>query len=159
MMLHKIFHMNQSVEETQRRLSHVGGYRHHLDGVERADFTGHGVSHWQLALPLGFRADFVMTEAPAEASNTFVFKSLDGDLEIYGVINYHQIKRNLTEVEIVLNYESNSRTFNVLDRMFNLGDRFLVRQLRCVRAHFESIAAPAPHTAGFFGAQLQSALS
>ncbi len=149
MMLHKIFHMNQSVEEAKRRLSSVNSYRHHLDGVERADFTSEGTSRWSLQLPFGFKADFVLSEAMSD-DNTVVFKSLDGDLEICGMITYSKIKNNLTEIDITLNYESGSMFFNVLDRVFKIGDHFLVEQLRRARAHFEGIAAPAPRALDYF---------
>lgn len=142
MMLQKTFHMNNSAEETRERLFNIGSYRHHLDGVERAEFTGHGISHWSVLLPLGFKADFVLTEEVSDDRNTVVFKSLDGDFEIVGMIKFYAIKAQLTEVEMTLNYESGSRAFNLLDRMFNLGDYFMLNQLRRVRAHFEGIAAP-----------------
>jgi uncharacterized membrane protein len=157
MMLHKIFHMNQSVEETKRRLAEVSAYRHHLAGVERADFTGHGLSHWTLVLPFGFKADFVLNETETENEDTVVFKSLDGDLEIFGMVNFHPIKSGLTEVEVMVNYESESWFFNALDKVFNLGDYFLVKQLRRVRAHFEGIAAPAARPLSFFGEGLHTA--
>lgn len=142
MMLQKTFHMNNSAEETRERLFNIGLYRHHLDGVERAEFTGHGISHWSVLLPLGFKADFVLTEEASDDPNTVIFKSLDGDFEIVGVIKFHAIKSQLTEVELIVSYESTSRAFNLLDRMFNLGDYFMLNQLRRVRAHFEGIAAP-----------------
>lgn len=146
MMLHKIFHMNQSLEETKRRLANVSSYRHHLDGVQQADFSDEGTSNWKLALPLGFRAEFTLNEVAVDG-NTVAFKSLDGDLEIAGVVTFHKIKNNLTEIELTVNYESNSVMFNVLDRMLSVGDHFLVNQLRRVRAHFEGIAAPVRGTA------------
>ena len=142
MMLHKIFHMNQSVEETRRRLANVSSYRHHLDGVEQAEMAADGLSQWGLRLPLGFRADFTLAEASTDG-NSVVFKSLDGgDLQIMGMISFHAIKANLTEIDLVVNYESSSPLFNVLDRTLKVGDHFLVNQLRRVRAHFEGIAAP-----------------
>ena len=141
MMLHKIFHMNQSVDETKRRLANVSSYRHHLDGVQQADFSGEGTSSWKLLLPLGFRAEFSLVEANAD-ENTVVFRSTGGDLNITGMVSFHAVKNNLTEVDLVVNYESNSKVFNVVDRMLNVGDHYLVNQLRRVRAHFEGIAAP-----------------
>ena len=157
MMLHKIFHMNQSVEETRRRLANVSSYRHHLDGVEQADVVANGTSHWSLRLPLGFRADFTLAEAAGE-DQSIVFRSIDGgDLEIMGVISFHAIKANLTEIDLVVNYESASPLFNLLDRMLNVGDHFLVNQLRRVRAHFEGIAAPMPHTVRLFNPELKAA--
>ena len=157
MMLHKIFHMNQSVEETRQRLANIGSYRHHLDGVEQADVAADGTSQWRLLLPLGFRADFTLSEAPAE-DNSIVFRSTDGgDLEIMGMITFHAVKANLTEIDLVVNYESASPLFNLLDRMLNVGDHFLVNQLRRVRAHFEGIAAPVPRTVGLFNPELKHA--
>ena len=141
MMLHKIFHMNQTVEEAQSRLSNVSSYRHHLEGVQSADTTVEGASHWDLQMPLGFNADFVLSHTMTD-ENTLMFKSLDGDLEICGVVTFSKIRKNLTEIDITLNYESNSVMFNILDRLFRIGDHFLVNQLRRVRAHFEGIAAP-----------------
>ena len=157
MMLHKIFHMNQSVEETRQRLADVSSYRHHLDGVERADVAADGSSQWSLRLPLGFRADFTLAEAAGE-DDSIVFRSIDGgDLEVMGVISFHAIKANLTEIDITLNYESTSPLFNLLDRMLNVGDHFLVNQLRRVRAHFEGIAAPMPNTVRLFNSGLKAA--
>ncbi len=155
-MLHKIFHMNQSVEEAKRRLSSVNSYRHHLEGVERVELTGEGTSRWALQLPFGFKADFVLSEAMSD-DNTFVFKSLDGDLEICGAISYSRIKDNLTEIEITMSYESTSLSFNMLDRVFKIGDRFMVEQLRRVRAHFEGIAAPAPRALDYFSHNFKTA--
>lgn len=156
MMLHKIFHMNQSVEEAKRRLSSVNSYRHHLEGVDRVEFTDEGTSRWALQLPFGFKADFVLSEAMSD-DNTFVFKSLDGDLEICGVINYTKVKNNLTEIDLTLSYESNSLFFNVLDRVFKIGDHFVVEQLRRVRAHFEGIAAPTPRAMDYFAPGFKTA--
>ena len=141
MMLHKIFHMNQSVDETKRRLANVSSYRHHLDGVQQADFSDEGTSSWKLLLPLGFRAEFTLVEASAE-ENTVVFRSTEGDFNITGMLSFHAVKNNLTEVDLVVNYESGSKVFNLMDRMLNVGDHYLVNQLRRVRAHFEGIAAP-----------------
>ena len=156
-MLHKIFHMNQSVSETKRRLGNVSSYRHHLDGVEKADVSENGMSHWRLALPLGFRADFVLSEVASDEPNTVVFKSVDGDLEIMGMVSFHAVKNNLTEVDLVINYESSSPLFNLMDRMLNVGDHFLTNQLRRVRTHFEGIAAPVRQSSSVYSGGMKHA--
>ena len=150
MMLHKIFHMNQSVDETKRRLANVSSYRHHLDGVQQADFSDEGTSSWKLLLPLGFRAEFMLTEANVD-ENTVVFRSTEGDLNITGMVSFHAVKNNLTEVDLVVNYDSTSKMFNLTDRLLNVGDHYLVNQLRRVRAHFEGIAAPVRTSEAFHG--------
>ena len=141
MMLNKTFHMNQSFEETMRRLGNVDNYRHHLEGVERADVGTEGSSQWRLQLPLGFRAEFTLAETMTD-NHTVVF---------------HRIKSNLTEINLALNYESNSPLFNMLDRMLNVGDQFVVNQLRRVRAHFEGIAAPTSRKVAVYGSPLKPA--
>ncbi len=157
MMLHKIFHMNQSVSETKRRLANVSSYRHHLDGVEKADVSENGMTHWKLSMPLGFRADFVLSEVPSEEANTVVFKSVDGDLEVMGTVSFHAVKNNLTEVDLVINYESASPMFNLMDRLLNVGDHFLINQLRRVRAHFEGIAAPVQQPVNVYSGGMKTA--
>lgn len=157
MMLHKIFHMNQSAAETKRRLADVSGYRHHLDGIEKADRQAEGTSQWRLLLPLGFRADFSLTTVDVEGSDTLMFKSGSGDFEVVGMVSFQQIKPGLTEIDITVNYESTSPLFNVLDRALKIGDHFLVNQLRRVRAHFEGIAAPVHCTAPVYAHQLKTA--
>ena len=157
MMLHKIFHMNQSVSETKRRLADVRDYRHHLDGLERADKKADGFSQWRLLLPLGFRADFALNTVETEDPNTVMFKSEGGDLSIVGMVSLQQIKADLTEIDITVNYESTSPLFNVLDRALKIGDHFLVNQLRRIRAHFEGIAAPAPRRMPVYAHQLKQA--
>ena len=156
MMLHKIFHMNQSAAETKRRLADVSGYRHHLDGIEKADRQNEGQFQWRLLLPLGFRAEFSLQTMETE-DNTVVFKSGTGDFEVVGMVTFQQIKPNLTEIDITVNYESTSPLFNVLDRALKIGDHFLVNQLRRIRAHFEGIAAPVQRTAPVYAHQLKPA--
>jgi uncharacterized membrane protein len=142
MMIQKIFHMNQSVSETRRRLTNIGSYRHHLDGVDEAQGE-FGVSNWKLRLPLGFKVDLTLEELSCEDDNVVLFRSLGGDVAVMGSITFHEVTRGLTEIELVVDYESSSRVFNVMDRMLNIGEHFVVNQLRRVRAHFEGIAVPA----------------
>jgi uncharacterized membrane protein len=142
MMIQKIFHMNQSVSETRRRLTNIGSYRHHLDGVDEAEGDA-GISNWKLRLPLGFKVDLTLEELTSEDDNVMLFSSLGGDVRVMGSLTFHEITRSLTEVELVVDYESSSRVFNVMDRMLNIGEHFMVNQLRRVRAHFEGIAVPA----------------
>ncbi len=142
MMIQKIFHMNQSVGETQRRLKNIGGYRHHLEGVDEAQGSLNGTSNWKLHLPLGFRADFTLEELAGDDENTILFHSIGGDLDLIGSITFSEVQAGLTEVELLVNYDSSSTMFNLMDRMLNIGDHFVVNQLRRVRAHFEGIAAP-----------------
>ena len=158
MMIQKIFHMNQSVVETQRRLKNVGSYRHHLEGVDEAQLDASGASRWKLQLPLGFHADFVLEELVGAEPDVILFRSVGGNVDIMGSISFQAVKAGLTEVELLVNYESASPFFNLLDRMLSIGDHFVANQLRRVRAHFEGIAAPAAaRPVSFFDRSLASA--
>jgi uncharacterized membrane protein len=142
MMIQKIFHMNQSVSETRRRLENIGSYRHHLDGVDEAQGE-RGISNWKLRLPLGFKAEFKLEELTSDDENVLLFRSLGGEFNVMGSLTFHEITRGLTEIEFLVDYESSSHLFNVMDRLLNIGEHFVINQLRRVRAHFEGIAVPA----------------
>jgi uncharacterized membrane protein len=158
MLIQKIFHMNQSVSETKHRLRNVGGYRHHLDGVDEAQGGEGGLSKWKLQLPLGFRADFTLQELSGDDEDVVLFRSVGGNVQLMGSLSFYEVKRGLTEVELVVNYESSSVLFNLVDRMLGAGEHFLVNQLRRVRAHFEGIAVPAaPRAVPFFDPSLARA--
>jgi uncharacterized membrane protein len=154
MMTQKIFHMNQSVSETRRRLKNIASYRHHLDGVDEAQIGEDGFSRWKLQLPLGFRAELTLEQLSSD-EDVILFRSIAGNVKLMGAISFHEVKRGLTEIELVFDYEASSKVFKMLDRMLNIGDQFVVNQLRRVRAHFEGIAVPAaPRAVPFFGRAL-----
>ena len=159
MILHKIFHLTQSVDEAKQQLANVSAYRHRLSGVERLEFTGYGISHWRLRFPLGLSAKMVVSEIAAESGNTSVFKTLDGNMEVFGIVTFHAIRPTLTEVDVMMNYEFRSPLMRVLDRVFGLGDRFMVKHLRSVRTHFEGVTAPVARVSApaFAGMALKAA--
>ena len=103
-----------------------------------------GLSQWRPAVALGLPGRLHAGGGVGGRAIRFVFKSLDGgDLEIMGMISFHAVKANLTEIDLVVNYESQFASVSILlDRTLKVGDHFLVNQLRRVRAHFEGIAAP-----------------
>jgi uncharacterized membrane protein len=150
MIITKTFHMNQSVEETQRRLENVAGYRQHLDGMQFAGCSTCGSPRWRLQLPFGVKAVMMLERLQSDDGHTILFRSKGGDVELTGAVVFHEIRPRLTEVELLLDYQSVSRVYNLLDRMLGIGDRFIVKQLSRVRAHFEGIAAPVPAASHYF---------
>ena len=137
MILHKIFHLNQTVEYAQAQLTNVDGYRQALFGVDRAEFTGHGISHWMMRLAPFLKVNLVMTETETTTPGAVVFRSMDGNAEVFGMVTFHSIRPRLTEVDVMLDYQFRSPLLRLVDRVFGLGNRFLTRHLRAVRAHFE----------------------
>jgi uncharacterized membrane protein len=150
MIITKTFHMNQSVEETQRRLENVTGYRQHLDGMQFAGCSTCGSPRWRLQLPFGVKAEMMLERLPSEDERTILFQSKGGSVRLTGAVVFHEIRPQLTEVELLLDYQSVSPVFNLMDRLLGIGDRFIVMQLRRIRAHFEGIAAPVPAASHYF---------
>ncbi|HSP44755.1 MAG TPA: hypothetical protein VLO30_02060, partial [Chthoniobacterales bacterium] len=92
--------------------------------------------------PLGFEARTVLLAVESDAPEQFAFESTGGNLDVMGLVEFTEIRRNCTEVTLALHYEIKNKLFAWLDRRFHFVDAFVTSELRGVRAHFEGIAAP-----------------
>ena len=141
MILHKIFHLHMSVDQARHRLANVQAYRHRLTDIEQVDFSGEGTSHWRVRLPFGFKAEFMLTDVCSDhGAPGWLFKSVEGNVETLGTVSFHAVRPDLAEVELLMNYEICSPLWRAVDAVFHLGERFVVKQLRGLRRHFESQA-------------------
>ncbi len=142
MTIEKIFHIHQPVEETKNRLSHLWSYRHHLPGMTKAWISKEGEAVFAFSLPGGFTADLRLEQIDAEHPNQILFRSSGGNVDMVGMLEFVEVGKNLTEVELTLNYELESPWFRSLDHLMGWMDGFLNRQLDSLRSHFQGIAAP-----------------
>jgi hypothetical protein len=131
MLIQKIFHVHQGLEETKARLAHVQNYRQYLEGVRKAVITEDGVAQFDCVLPDGgFRAHMVLVELPTQDENQVLFRSTAGNVEVSGLLEFFPIKDNLTEVQLTLDYSLRSPFASIFNAFTAPLERFMNRQLR-----------------------------
>ena len=141
MLIQKTFHLQMARDMAKARLSDFVAYRRLINGVREAALNPAGVAHFQCRLPCGLLADVNLVEIPGQNPTQTLFRSQTGNMEIAGVLEYFQIKPNLTEVVLTLDYSIASSLFQFIDFLFNSVDRFLNRQLKQIEEYLNQPVA------------------
>src|SRR5882724_12532910 len=142
MLLQKTLHMNQSLDECKHRLASIQSYRRQFVMVTKATVTSSKTVDFSFRGPFGFQARTVLLAVDSESPDEYAFESVGGNIELMGLIDFAEIRENCTEITLALHYEIKNKFFAWLDRRLHFVDAFVNCELRCVRAHFEGIAAP-----------------
>lgn len=142
MLLQKIFHMNQSLEECEKRLRNIQSYRHQFVRVTKSTVTSSRTLEFGFRGPLGFEAQTVVSAIKGDLPHQFAFESWGGNIELMGLVEFERVRPDCTEMTLAVHYEIRNRLYAWLDRRLGFIDAFLTAELRSLRAHFEGIAAP-----------------
>ena len=142
MLLQKTFHMNQSLEECEKRLASVPSYRRQLVMVTKATVTSSKTLDFVFRGPMGFEGSTVVSAIAGDSPHQFAFESWGGNIDLMGLIDFEEVRPNCTEMTLAVHYEIKNGFYAWLDRKFGFIDGFLTIELRSLRAHFEGIAAP-----------------
>ena len=134
MFIQKIFHINLGAEQTRTRLSNLQIFRRHLEGVQKAVITVDGVAQFDCVTSNGFRAHAVVVELPTQDKNQVLFRSTAGNVELAGLIEFFEVKDDLTEVQLTLEYAIKSPVHSVLDSVTASMERFINRALGSLEA-------------------------
>jgi len=141
MLLEKTFHMSQPLPECKARLASIQSYRRQFLMVTKAIVTSAKTVDFSFRGPFGFQAQTVLVARDTESADEFAFESVDGNIELIGLVDFTEIRPNFTEITLAVHYEIKNKFFAWLDRRFGFVDTFLAGELRSIRAHFEGIAA------------------
>jgi uncharacterized membrane protein len=137
MFIQKILHVHRSLAETKTRLSNISTLRRYLSGVDKAVVTADGVGQFACVLPSGISAHCVLVGLPTEDDNQVLFQSTTGNVTVAGLIEFVQIRENLTEVQLTLEYTFSSVFAKLVDRCFKSVDRFFQRQFATLQMQLE----------------------
>lgn len=146
MLLQKIIHVHQGIEETKRRLANLHSFRRHFEGVQKALITADGVAQFDCTIANGFRAHFVLVELPTSEENQVFFRSTAGNMDVAGLIEFFEIRPGLTEVQLTLEYSIKSPFHGIIDSITGGVERFVNRQLRRLQAVLDGCPLPLPQT-------------
>lgn len=144
MMIHKILHLNQPLELAKRRLAHLSRFYSDVTGAKATLDGTDATLQWRLRTPLGLTQPLQITACPSGVPGKYLFQSSDIQLKVVGYLQYHEVKRNLTELEIAVYYEVRPFVLRWVDRIFNAGNILAHRQLDKLRAHLAGEARPVP---------------
>jgi hypothetical protein len=142
MLLEKTLHMSQPLAECKARLASIQSYRRQFLMVTKATVTSSKTVDFCFRGPLGFEAHTVLLARESESPDQCAFESVGGNLDLLGLVDFTEIRRNFTEVTLAVHYEIKNRLFAWLDQRFSFVDAFVNAELRSIRAHFEGIATP-----------------
>jgi hypothetical protein len=144
MLLQKTFHIHKDISATKTRLANLQYYRRHLEGVEKAVITADGVAQFEFVAGNGFHGHFVTAELPTEDANQVLFQTTAGNVEIAGLIEFFEVRADLTEVQLTAEYTIKSPVHRLLDRLTGGIERFVNSQLRRLQAALDNAPFPAP---------------
>jgi hypothetical protein len=136
MFIHKIFHLRQPVAEARERVRELGTF----SGSEK-EFAVHcerigpeGIGRLEVESGEGERVSADIEEVPGDDPNRILFRSVEGTVELAGMIELYPIRPNLTEAVLTVEYEALSPLQKAIDAMSMALDRLLNRQLVRVEA-------------------------
>ena len=147
MLLEKSLHMSQPLDECKARLASIQSYRRQFLMVTKATVTSSKTVDFSFRGPFGFQAQTVLLAIESDTPDQCTFESAGGNIDLMGIVDFTEIRPNCTEVTLAVHYQIKNKVFAWLDRRLHFVDAFVTAELRCIRAHFEGIAAPCPEDA------------
>ena len=145
MLIQKFFHLHQPVHEARSRLATIASYRRQLEGVSKAMIATDGIAHFRFEPGLGYSVNVDLAQVPCSASDCALFRSVGGNVEVTGMIEFFEIQENLTEVSLTIDYELKAPLARIVDGLAGVVDRFFNAQLRRMQAHFEGVGTFTSH--------------
>jgi uncharacterized membrane protein len=135
MLIQKIFHVRLGLAEARSRLSRFHTYAHLLEDVDVASFAD-DTALFEFTTGSGFEAKVELVALPSDDDTHTLFRSVAGNMQVAGMIEFIPIRDNCTEVQVTIEYAIHSAIHSVFDAVTNALDRFVNKQLRRIEAHF-----------------------
>ncbi|HEX8310784.1 MAG TPA: hypothetical protein VF614_05660 [Chthoniobacteraceae bacterium] len=145
MLLQKTFHLHQSLDEARATLTDLQNVSDVLAGVRLAKVTAEGSLRLECALGRGILAQVEIASLPTDEQDQMLFRSVEGNMEVAGLVELFEVRPNCTEVQLTLDYTLKSSVHRFLDSTAGVVDRFVNRQLaRLERQHAADEVERAP---------------
>lgn len=139
MLIHKIFHAHLSVEETRRHLAKIGSYRHQFTGVNALHLSAEGLARFEFKIAPGVMVSADLAEVPDSSPEQLLFRSIGGNVDVAGVLDFCAVKPNLTEVALTMEFQLKSPLHQMLNALTSGMERFLNEQLERVEMALDGI--------------------
>jgi hypothetical protein len=136
MLIQKTFHLGMKGEIARGKLLNLREYRNELVDVEQATVDAEGVAHFDFHLSYGLRGKVDLVRAPGDNPAQLLFRSRGGNLDVLGVLECFEIKPDLTEIVLTLDYSFISPVARLVDYLSRSMERFIDEQLERIETHF-----------------------
>ena len=136
MLIQKTFHLGMKGDIAREKLLNLREYRNDFTDVEQATVNADGVAHFEFRLRYGVPGKVDLVRAPGDNPAQVLFRSRDGNMDVLGVLEFFEIKPDLTEVVLTLDYSFTSPLLRLIDYFSHGMERFIDQQLERVEAHF-----------------------
>jgi hypothetical protein len=140
MLIQKVFHVRQSLNEVQARLSNSQSVSRRFGNLCEPNGSGRladGRSHGRAMSLSGFRDPFEIELLPTEDDQQVLFHSIGGEMELCGLMELLPVRDHLTEVQLTLEYEIQSPLRRLLDRLAGGMNRRIDRQIMAMKRQME----------------------
>ena len=111
MLLQKTLHMSQSLEECKSRLASIHSYRRQFAMVTKATVTSSKTLAFGFRGPLGFKAQTVLAIIESASPDQIAFESRSGNIDLMGLIEFEEVRRDCTEINFAVHYEIKSKCY------------------------------------------------
>ena len=136
MLIQKTFHLGMRGEIAREKLLNLREYRNELVDVEQATVDAEGVAHFVFHLPYKIHGKVALVRAPGDNPGQLLFRSREGNMDVLGVLECFEIKPDLTEIVLTLDYSFTSPVARLVDYFSHTMERFIDEQLGRIEAHF-----------------------
>lgn len=136
MLTQKTFHLQMPWHKARAMLSDIRGYRRKCLYVEDMLTPAKGVVRLLFSLPLRFRGHVDLAIVEGENPTQLLFRSEGGAIQLIGLLEYFEVKPNLTEIVLTVDYVISSRFYRWANYCSRSVDRFLNQNVALLESHF-----------------------
>jgi len=141
MVINKIFHLHQPLPKARESLRKLDTWSASEKDIHCSVTESEGLGHVEFQLPQSNPILADIQEVPGQDPTRILFRSVRGNLELAGLIDLVQIRPNLTEAVLTLDYQLVSPIQKAVESVDRFLNRLLARIEICMHT---SSAVPPP---------------
>lgn len=137
MLTQKTFHLPMPWRTARARLARFAEYRRKCVYVQDALVPERDVIRLLFKLPFHFQGHIDLALVEGETPTQLLFRSQGGAIQLIGLMEYFEVRPDMTEIVLTVDYVITSRLHRWLNYATRNVERFLNLNLALIEAHFQ----------------------